>query len=143
MLRTIFLLFVLWTNSIHAITLNNELDCLTANIYYEGRGEPLVGQVFIGYVTLNRVEHKKWPNSICKVIKQKNQFSWYISDNVFPKEEDAWLESKSLANALLKDNVKVINNKSLFFNNPKTSKSKNFFKKLEILNTINNHRFYR
>jgi len=142
-IRTLILVGLLLASNASALTLNTDLNCLAANIYYEGRGEPLVGQIFIGYVTLNRVNNKQWPNNICDVIKQKNQFSWYISDNIKPKNKEAWKESLSLANALLKNNVKVINNTALYFNNPKISKSKKFFKNLRLINVVSNHSFYR
>jgi len=68
----------------------NERDvaCLSKNIYFEARGEGTEGQVAVAHVTLNRVEHKKFPNTVCEVVHQakvwdghpvryKCQFSWY------------------------------------------------------------------
>lgn len=53
-----------------------ELECLATNVYREARGEPFVGQVAVAKVTLNRVASKRYPNTICKVVYQKSQFSW-------------------------------------------------------------------
>jgi N-acetylmuramoyl-L-alanine amidase len=55
--------------------------CLTAAIYHEARGEPLIGQRAVAEVIINRVESKHWPNTICEVVKQKNQFSFYDEKN--------------------------------------------------------------
>lgn len=48
-----------------------ELMCLARNIYFESRGEPRNGKVAVGVVTLNRVEDPRFPNTVCKVVKQK------------------------------------------------------------------------
>ena len=87
-----------------------ELECLALNIYHEARSESPLGQLAVAHVTLNRVEHGRFPGTICQVVKQarhstwwkehhnrdvpirnKCQFSWYCdgkSDRVH--EEDAW-----------------------------------------------------
>ena len=48
-----------------------ELYCLAKNIYFESRNQPWVGQVAVAQVTLNRVRDSRFPNTICKVVKQK------------------------------------------------------------------------
>lgn len=52
------------------------LDCLTENIYFEATGEPLEGMIGVAQVTLNRVKSRKFPDTVCKVVHQKHQFSW-------------------------------------------------------------------
>ena len=71
----IFSILMLISININAVELNNDLNCLAANIYKEARGESLQGKIAVGLVTINRVEDKRWPNTVCKVVKQKNQFS--------------------------------------------------------------------
>ena len=68
------------------------LQCLAINIYHEGRGEPKIDQEAIAQVVFNRVESKRFPNSVCDVVYQggetkrnKCHFSWYCdgrSDNI-------------------------------------------------------------
>jgi len=41
----------------------------------EARGEPYIGQVAVGAVVLNRVEHPSFPNSVSGVIYQSGAFS--------------------------------------------------------------------
>lgn len=53
-----------------------ELECLAKNIYYEARNQSKQGKAAIGFVTMNRVKSKRYPNSVCKVVHQKKQFSW-------------------------------------------------------------------
>lgn len=80
----------------------SESDCLALNIYFEARSEPIEGQLSVALVTLNRVKSKDYPNSICEVVKQYKQFSWYWdgkSDR--PTEQLAWHQSQSMAKYLI------------------------------------------
>ena len=47
-----------------------ELKCMAENIYFEGRAEPMVGKIAIGHVVMNRIEDKRFPDTICGVVKQ-------------------------------------------------------------------------
>jgi len=52
------------------------LGCLVENVYHEARGQSLLGQAAVAYVTLNRVRSPLYPNTVCGVVWQPNQFSW-------------------------------------------------------------------
>lgn len=54
----------------------SEIKCFTDNLYYEARGESMIGIVLVGETVINRMEDERWPNTACKVINQKGQFSW-------------------------------------------------------------------
>ena len=65
-----------------------ETYCMSLNIYYEARGESWKGKSAVAHVTLNRVEHPKYPNTICGVVLEAKlwkgnpirdmcQFAWY------------------------------------------------------------------
>jgi N-acetylmuramoyl-L-alanine amidase len=54
----------------------NDLFCMVQNVYHEARGESLIGQAAVAYVTLNRVRSPAYPDSVCGVVWQKGQFSW-------------------------------------------------------------------
>ena len=59
--------------------------CLAMNIYHEARGEPIAGQRAVAAVTLNRVDSRRWPNTLCAVVMQHRQFSWtqdHLSDEM-------------------------------------------------------------
>ena len=61
------------------------LACLIQNGYHEARGESLLGIVAVTEVVLNRVDDNRWPDTVCEVVWQKNQFSWTtdgISDDM-------------------------------------------------------------
>jgi spore germination cell wall hydrolase CwlJ-like protein len=87
----------------------DELRCLALNIYWEARSEPLDGQLAVAAVTMNRVASKKFPNTICKVVKQggayrrhRCQFSWQCDgESDKPEELQAWRSAQQLARLFL------------------------------------------
>jgi spore germination cell wall hydrolase CwlJ-like protein len=83
-----------------------DLKCLTDNVYFEARNEPISGQIAVVLVTLNRVSDKRWPKSICSVVWQKSQFSWTIdgkSDK--PRNKRTWLVIYNLVNKVYYNNM--------------------------------------
>ena len=52
------------------------IACLATAIYFEARGEPMVGQVAVAQVIMNRVYDERFPNSICDVVTQGEYYSW-------------------------------------------------------------------
>ncbi len=76
--------------------------CLAQNIYFESRGESTVGQEFVGWVTLNRVMNSDFPGEICKVVWQKDQFSWtHDGKSDTPKDKDAWATAQVIAGEVI------------------------------------------
>lgn len=63
-------------------TFTSEDLCLAKAVYFEARGEPLIGQVAIAEVVLNRIVDSRYPNTACGVVFQnqhrrhKCQFSF-------------------------------------------------------------------
>lgn len=86
-----------------------EIDCLAKNIYYEAKNEPEEGMVAVGVVTLNRVHHKSFPDSICSVVYHKIrkicQFSWTCNKIKRPEINDPlWEKSILIAKELVSNN---------------------------------------
>lgn len=54
----------------------NELECLATNIYHEARSESSLGQELVAQVTVNRMNHTSFPDTVCGVVRQSRQFSW-------------------------------------------------------------------
>lgn len=73
--------------------------CLAMNIYHEARGEPMKGYLGVASVTLNRTLHKKFPSSVCNVVKQKKQFSWvhYRKSHSVKSEPEAYSKAVLIA----------------------------------------------
>lgn len=76
MLKVILLTLALLVPQV-AKASNDELLCLATAIAFEARGEPLQGKVAVAQVVLNRVKNPDRPNTICGVVKEPKQFSWY------------------------------------------------------------------
>ena len=75
-----------------------ELHCLALNIYHEARSESLEGKFAVGQVTMNRVRSAHYPNSICKVVWQRGQFSWtHDGRSDRPHNREAWNEALRVA----------------------------------------------
>lgn len=97
-----------------------EIFCLAKNIYFESRDQPWVGQIAVAQVTLNRVKDGRFPNTICKVVKQRKnrtcQFSWYcdgLSDT--PKDRKRYREAVSTAIYAYKGEIPDITEGSLWY----------------------------
>ncbi len=51
-----------------------EQKCLATAIYFEARGEHLIGQAAVAQVVLNRVRNPTYPDTICKVVYQNDDW---------------------------------------------------------------------
>lgn len=49
---------------------------LALAVFNEARSEPLAGQVAVAETVLTRTQSDCYPNTVRKVVQQKNQFSW-------------------------------------------------------------------
>lgn len=50
--------------------------CLATAIYFEARGEPTAGQVAVANVIVNRKNDRRYPDTICGVVKQAQTYRW-------------------------------------------------------------------
>jgi hypothetical protein len=81
----------------------SDVDCLTAAVYYEARGEPQAGQEAVAQVVLNRVRNPAFPKSVCGVVYQgvgtrTCQFSFACTDVMRrPLEAQAWDRARTVA----------------------------------------------
>lgn len=94
-----------------------QLGCLSKNIYYEAGGEPFEGKVAVAQVTMNRVESGQFPADVCKTIYQKNvvyervicQFSWACDRNTGsrPPNNANYRESEEVAKKVLLEEFRL------------------------------------
>lgn len=96
-----------------------QIECISAAIHAEARGEPLYGKFGVANVIINR--SKKQNKTPCEIVKQPNQFklSWGFRYTMPDRD---------------------YTNGSLYF---KTTKSKVKWQKLTYMLTIGNHMFYK
>ena len=114
---------------------SGDLALLARLISAEARGEPHAGQVAVGAVVLNRVEHPSFPNTISEVIFQPGAFScmldgqWDepVSDSAYQAARDALAGSDPSGGAI-------------YYFNPVTATNAWIWSRPEII-TIGRHRF--
>ena len=129
-----------------------ELNCLTEAIYFESRGEPLTGQLAVGNVIMNRVNSKRFPNTICsvahqgkkingKMVRHKCQFSYYCDGkNEEYDDREAFIVSSRVAmNVIFEPTYEM--EEALYYHSTLVEPSWSFTK--EYLGRVGNHEFYK
>lgn len=81
-----------------------EMKCLVDNIYHEARGETETGKQAVAKVTINRLNHKHYPKTICQVVYQPKQFSWTIKYKKTKLSVTEWLACYDAAYRVLAKN---------------------------------------
>jgi spore germination cell wall hydrolase CwlJ-like protein len=80
-----------------------DLQCLTAAVYYEARGEGPRGQAAVAQVVMNRVKHPAFPSTVCGVVFQGAsrhhcQFSFACDGSMSQaRESAAWDRARRIA----------------------------------------------
>ena len=134
---------------------HKDIECLALNIYHESRNESTAGKVGVAQTTLNRVESRQFPNTVCDVVYQgmyRNglpvrdgcQFSWFcdgVDDT--PRNMRAYMKSYKLASIIMEkqNDIPDITDGSLYYHadyvSPRWSRTK--LRKTKI----DSHIFYR
>ena len=114
---------------------NNNLNLLARAINGEARGEPYEGQVAVGAVILNRVDHSSFPNTIAGVIYQSGAFDSVDDGQI--NLEPTTTAIKAARDAL---NGWDPSGGCIYFFNPATSTSKWIWSRT-IVKTIGKHHF--
>ena len=114
---------------------SNEVALLARLISAEARGEPYVGQVAVGAVVLNRMEHPSFPNTMSGVIYQSGAFSC-LDDGQFdqPVADSAYQAARDALNGWDPSGG------AIYYFNPSTATSKWIWSRPHIT-TIGKHRF--
>lgn len=123
------------TNSTSGVGNSSDYNLLARVISAEARGEPYIGQVAVGAVILNRIEHPSFPDTMSGVIYQKGAFSC-LNDGQFyePISESAYKAATDAINGLDPSGG------AIYYYNPEKSTNKWIFTR-PIITTIGKHRF--
>jgi spore germination cell wall hydrolase CwlJ-like protein len=124
--------------------------CLAEAVYFESRGQPLMGQMAVAQVILHRVDDKRFAKSVCGVVQERSrgakgacQFS-FVCDarSDVPSQSASWDEAKAVAKvALAGDMPDVTGGKALFFH--ATHAAPAWRHRMEKTATLGSHLFYR
>lgn len=120
-------------------------EVLALNMYHEARGEGIDGMIMVAEVTLNRVDHPRYPNTICAVVYQRKQFSWVkLIRNHTPRENEAWEIAQELAKEMLEGDFEFFNTGATHYYNPsRVSRTPSWVSSFEEIGRVGNHVFYR
>jgi len=130
---------------------NDEFMCLACNIYHESGNQNLDGKIAVAAVTINRVLSLYYPNSICRVVWQKNQFSWtHDGKPDVTSNKRSWNQSKDIALGIVKTKTgrplgvfKDPTNCALFYHADYVDPYWTKDKRMKKTKKIQNHIFYR
>ncbi len=128
-----------------------DLACLARNVYFEARGESIAGQFAVAEVTMNRVESKRFPDTICAVVheqrwdrirkRQVGAFSWTELDYLAKPKGKPWERATAVAVAAYDSEEEPRVPGALFYHaeriTPRWSRTKKMVAK------IGRHKFYR
>ena len=122
-----------------------ELACLQKNIYFEARGQGKKGMAAVAAVTLNRADDPRFPETICGVVYQRNQFSWANRGDRQPnlrrpEEANAWKTAGVIAHQALTGTLVHPVMKAQYFHAVHVSPP--WSKKFRFVTTIGGHKFY-
>lgn len=128
----------------------NEVECLALNVYHEARGEGKIGKLAVAHVTLNRVQHTRFPNRVCDVVYRPNAFSWTLNKELRNRkpafknkiDENSWQHSIDLAKRALLGRTNDPTVGATHYYNPQKADPywKNSF---ELAAVVGNHTFLR
>ncbi len=98
---------------------DKEVTCMAKNIFFEAAVESTAGKLAVAQVTLNRVDSKYYPNTVCEVVyegphytsgngeqfpvRDRCQFSWYCDGKGDEPRLDSrlWKTTQELAKYVL------------------------------------------
>jgi N-acetylmuramoyl-L-alanine amidase len=104
-------------------------------VYGEARGEPYKGKVAVASVVLNRVGSSLFPNSISKVVYQKNAFSIVADGQInYTPDQDALKAARDAMNGWDPSGG------AIFYYNPDKTKNE-YIRSRKVITVIGSHRF--
>lgn len=114
---------------------SSDYDLLARIISAEARGEPYLGQVAVGAVILNRIEHPSFPDTMSGVIYQKGAFSCLYDGQFYePVSDSAYSAARDAINGLDPSGG------AIYYYNPSTATNKWIYSR-PLITTIGSHRF--
>ena len=111
------------------------ISLLARIISAEARGEPYVGQVAVGAVILNRIEHPSFPDTLSGVIYQNGAFT-AVTDGQFnqPVASSAYNAARDALNGWDPTGG------CIYYYNPSKTSNK-FIRSRQVVTVIGSHRF--
>ena len=123
-------------------------QCLAEALYFEARSEPLKGQRAVAEVILNRVDSRKYPNTVCEVVEQgahrKNACQFSYNCDGLPEhiaEPEAYERAKRIALYMVDDQPRTLTDGATHYHT--VAVSPGWARRLTKTARIGTHVFYR
>ncbi|KKL74092.1 hypothetical protein LCGC14_2068350 [marine sediment metagenome] len=130
-----------------AATGDAEWSCLTEALYFEARGESIRGIFAVAEVILNRADSRKFPSTVCGVVKQGTgkkyqcQFSYNCDGHAeVVREKGAWKRVAKIASLMLNGGPRDLTDGATFYHTKQVSPS--WSRSFDRTATIGAHHFY-
>lgn len=112
-----------------------DFELLARIISAEARGESYLGQVAVGAVILNRMEHPSFPDTLAGVVYQNGAFSCLYDGQFYePISDSAYSAARDALNGLDPSGG------AIYYYNPKTATNK-WIRSRPVITTIGRHVF--
>ena len=125
-----------------------EWRCLSEALYFEARGESVRGMFAVAEVILNRVDDRRYPNSLCGVINQGTgrkfacQFTYTCDGKAeVISEPAAFAKVSKVAQILMDGAPRTLTDGATHYHT--RAVSPNWSRKFPRTTTIGSHHFYR
>ncbi len=74
-----------------------DIDCMARAMYFESNRSSRDGMIAVGSVVMNRVQSSDFPNTVCGVVSQKNQFAPGVMTKTMNGQGQALAEASAVA----------------------------------------------
>jgi spore germination cell wall hydrolase CwlJ-like protein len=127
--------------------LTSALFCLAMAVYFEARSEPIQGQYAVAEVIVNRKQDRRWPDTVCGVVKEDRgpkpwdcQFSFYCDGKPeIVEEPKAFEQAMQVAEDVLQGGTDYVGG-ALYYHtvdcDPKWSRN------LPVVAELGDHKFF-
>lgn len=83
--------------SSEATTSATDINCMARAMYFESNRSSRDGMIAVGSVVMNRVQSDDFPNTVCAVVSQKNQFAPGVMSKTMSGQAQALAEASATA----------------------------------------------
>ena len=74
-----------YSEEIFGAEVDQEVECLAQNMYWESRNQSFRGLLAVGNVVMNRVSDSRFPDTVCEVVHQSVMIKSWKTGEYIPK----------------------------------------------------------
>lgn len=119
--------------------------CLAFALYFEAGTEGREGMLMVAWTILNRVESVKYPDTVCDVIKQPKQFSFYGRAGEPDYRSKTWVLALNTASDVIGGRLRRYFHEyhiTHYYAPKRLQKAPHWARRYKYIKTVGGHRFY-